>query len=330
MKKLKTPTRRKYQTPKKPKKTARKKIEGKRLRDWAAEDAAQVRRGRIDLLIAPDCFNKPAPTGKRGRPRLYSQTRVFAAATLRQLEQKAYRPLEGYVQSLALLLGLDSKSADHVTFWRRAEKLDLPPLPHVEGPRIVTVDSTGIKVYGPGEWRRHKHAEHIERTYHKFHAVRDAGTGLILDWALTASSGHGSGDALVGAWMLENLVEEGLELEAAAADGAYDTDRFRAAVWRGSGRALVPPRVNAVISTEYEGWQRERNQQIRACEGGAAARADWKDECGYHVRSLAETTFSRHHALFGERIMSKIPERQRLEMALRVMILNEGACRSLA
>jgi len=48
------------------------------------------------------------------------------------------------------------------------------------------------------------------------------------------------------------------------------------------------------------------------------------------VRSLAETTFSRHHALFGERIMSKIPERQRLEMALRVMILNEGAARSLA
>jgi hypothetical protein len=74
--------------------------------------------------------------------------------------------------------------------------------------------------------------------------------------------------------MLERLVAEGLEIEAAAADGAFDTDRFCAAVWRGSGRALVPPRVNARLRGEYASYQRERNQQIRACEGGETARAD--------------------------------------------------------
>jgi hypothetical protein len=337
--KTKTPTRSRYQTPRKtPKRKPRAsnkeqpKKEGKRLRDWAAEDAAQVARGRIDFYIAADMFEAPAKTGGRGRPRTYSQTLIWGALALKQLERKAYRTLEGYVASLASMLGYTGETPDHITLWRRAEATPLPPLPEVEGPRTVVVDSTGIKVFGPGEWRRHKHKneEYIRRTYIKFHAVRDAQSGEILDWALTSSSGYGSGDSVVGAWMLEQLTKEGVEFAAVAADGAYDSSGFRAAAWRGGGSALIPPQHNARLHGEYEGWQRERNQQILACGSSDEERAAWKDASGYHVRSLAETTFSRHHALFGERIMSRLPKRQRLELAIRVWLMNQNACRSLA
>ena len=335
--KTKTPSRSTYQTPRKTPKRKPKasnqeqpKKEAKRLRDWAAEDAAQVRRGRIDFYIAADAFTRPPKTGGRGRPQEYSQTLIWGALARRQLERKAYRTLEGYVASLATLLGYEGETPDHGTFWRRAAATPLPPLPKLAGRRIVVVDSTGVKVFGPGEWRRHKHGERIERTYLKFHAVRDAESGEILDWALTNSSGSGSGDSAVGARMLEKLTAEGAEFAGVAADGAYDTSAFRAAAWRGGGAALVPPQRGGRLQGEYEGWQRERNQQIQACGSSEEERAAWKDASGYHVRSLAETTFSRHHALFGERIMSRLPKRQRLELAIRVWLMNQNVCRSLA
>lgn len=323
-----------YQTPRCTAVTSPEKKAKKRLRDWAAEDAAQVGRGRIDLYITPDLFERPEKTGRRGAPADYSQALIWGALVLRQLEHKAYRPLEGFICALARLCGYEGETPDHVTLWRRGKATPLPPLPSCKGKRVVVVDSTGVKVFGPGEWRRHRDAGRIQRKYLKFHAVRDAHSGEILDWALTGHDGYGTGDGLVGSWMLQSLVSEGMEIDKACGDGAYDQKRWRQAVWRGGGQALAPPPRNAALSRGYErgetgDWQAERDQQIIECST-EERRAAWKEASGYHVRSLAETTFSRHHAMFGERLMSRLPEQQSLEMGLRVWLMNEHAQRSVA
>lgn len=56
----------------------------------------------------------------------------------------------------------------------------------------------------------------------------------------------------------------------------------------------------------------------------------WKKASGYHVRSLVETTFSRRQALFGGRLMSRLPVRQLQEVAMEVWLMNEYTSRSLA
>ena len=195
------------------------------------------------------------------------------------------------------------------------------------------IDSTGVQVYGADQWRALRSAERIERECVKLHAVRDLDTGEILDWALTRSDGYGSGDANAGARMLNQLIDEGLEIENAYADGAYDSKWFRQAVWRGGGQAIIPPPKHATLSRGYEhgqdivDWQSERDAQVLGC---ARDRKVWKQEAGYHVRSTVETTMNRLKTLFGEGLATSNPERQRLDIALRVELLNQHLVRSLA
>jgi hypothetical protein len=327
-------TRHQYQTPRAHAQLSQNEevsIKPKRLRDHEAEDEAAVRRGRIDLYVSPQILGPPAKDGRRRRPLLYSNELFWAAMVLRKLERKAYRPLQGYLLGLARLIGYEGEMPDHVTIWRRAAALPLPPLPKIKGRLTITVDSTGVKYYGPGEWRAKRADDGIRREYLKFHAVRDADSGLILDWALTRSAGYGSHDGLVGGWMIKQLTDEGVEFEAVAGDGAYDSKEFRQAVWRGGGAALVPPREDARLSGAYsrnrklQPWQDERDNQIIACWDDRRA---WKQTSGYHQRSLAETTFSRRQALFGTRLQSKLVPQQRLEIAVEVWLLNEHVLRT--
>jgi len=304
-------------------------IAAKRIRDYAAETARQVQWGSIHLYADPKMFETPEHTGESKRPCLYSDELIHLGQVLRQLERNAYRPLEGLIASIAIMYGLSIKTPSYVTLWRRAGKLPLPPLPKLKGKRVITVDSTGVKVIGLGEWRANKHCEQIERTYLKFHAIRDVKTGMIIEWALTSSSGEGSNDGQAGTWMVQRLVQEGLEIDYAAADMAYDSGSFRSSVWSGGGHAIVPPHHNAILTPEAIGSVKERNQQVMACST-EEGRAEWKVQSGYHMRSLAETTFSRHHARFGDRISSHLPERQRLDMAYRIWLLNDNALRSIA
>lgn len=329
-----TTQRSQYQTPRPaPAGSSPKNPERKRLRDWAAEDACQVGRGRIDLYIHPDAFSRPGRSGRRGAPRSYSDELVWAAQVMRKLERRAYRPLEGYVRGLAKLMGYRGPTPDHVTLWRRAAKLPLPPLPRVRGRRRIVIDSTGVSVYGAGQWRSLRWREHVEREYLKLHCVRDADTGEILDWALTRSDQHGSGDGAAGAQMLDQLVSEGLEISVAYGDGAYDAKHFRQAVWRAGGQAIIPPPRNARLSTarnrniERADWELERDDQILACRHD---RDGWKRDSGYHTRSTIETTMSRLVTLFGDKLHTSNPQRQRLDIATRIWLLNQHALRSTA
>jgi len=63
------------------------------------------------------------------------------------------RQTEGLLRSLLELLDLDLPVPHHTTISRRAAKL--PPLLRAaapDGPVDLVIDSTGLKVYGAGEW----------------------------------------------------------------------------------------------------------------------------------------------------------------------------------
>ncbi len=52
-----------------------------------------------------------------------------------------------------------------------------PPWPMPAGPVTVVIDSTGLKVFGAGEWRMAKHGGRDRRTWRKLHLAIDPDTG---------------------------------------------------------------------------------------------------------------------------------------------------------
>ncbi|NET17547.1 MAG: hypothetical protein F6K08_34365 [Okeania sp. SIO1H6] len=79
-------------------------------------------------------------------------------ATLATLLSLAGRQTEGFLESIFELMGIDLPVPDHSTLCRRLSKLDIkiPILPTTEAMDLV-VDSTGVKVYGEGEWKTRIH-----------------------------------------------------------------------------------------------------------------------------------------------------------------------------
>src|SRR4051812_49821876 len=93
---------------------------------------------------------------------------------------------EGLIGAILQLLGLDLAVPDHSTLSRRAETLEVPR-PRCGGcePVHLIVDSTGLKLCGPGEWLVEKHGARTRRGWRKLHLATDADTGRIVASALT-------------------------------------------------------------------------------------------------------------------------------------------------
>src|SRR3712207_5351913 len=72
---------------------------------------------------------------------------------------------EGLIGSIIRLLGLDLSVPDHTTSSRRAETLEVPrPKSDSDAaPVHLLVDSTGLKLCGPGEWLIEKHGARRRR-----------------------------------------------------------------------------------------------------------------------------------------------------------------------
>jgi hypothetical protein len=62
----------------------------------------------------------------------------------------ALRQTEGLIGSILQLLGLDLAVSDHSIFSRRAETLDVARLRCGREPAHLLVDSTGLRLCGPG------------------------------------------------------------------------------------------------------------------------------------------------------------------------------------
>src|SRR4051812_47944336 len=110
-----------------------------------------VVHGRGDRGLA-----RRAPDHAGGQP-WYSPLAVLTALTLRAVFRLGLRQTGGLVGSILRLLGLELRVPDHATLSRRAGTLEVPrPRPTGEAVHLL-VDSTGLRLSGPGEWLIEKH-----------------------------------------------------------------------------------------------------------------------------------------------------------------------------
>jgi len=209
------------------------------------------------------------------------------------------------------LMGLELPVPDHTQMSRRARRLQVMiPRKERQEPLHLVLDSTGLKIYGEGEWKVRQHEASKRRTWRKVHLAMDGHakdeTGVevtTVDWA----------DCEV----FEGLVEqvEG-ELEQIDADGAYDTRQAYEVAAARETTLVVQPRENAVP------WEKGHPRNAALEQVAQRGMAAWKEASGYHRRSIAENTLYRLKQLFGDSLASRLFETQVTEVHTRIAAMN--------
>ncbi|MEX3592277.1 MAG: IS5 family transposase [Burkholderia sp.] len=172
---------------------------------------------------------------------------------------------------------------NYTTLCRRAKTLDVKlPILRDNEPIHLVVDSTGLKVYGEGEWKVRQHGYSKRRTWRKVHLALNANTGQVHA-ALMTNQNVADGDAL--AQLLDQIPREE-QIDVIGGDGAYDTKPCHAAIAARSAIPSIPPREGAVHWPADMPGAAWRNGAVDAI--ARDGRREWKQESGYHRRSLAE------------------------------------------
>jgi DDE family transposase len=256
-------------------------------------------------------------TGKRGHPQDYTDTAILTMATVQEIYHLPLRQTEGLMGSIKTLLTLEVPVPDHSTLSRRRATLAVT-LPRTRGKEALhlVVDSTGVKVFGEGEWKVRQHGYTRRRTWRKVHLGVDEASGEIVAAVVTTNS-FSDGQILP-----DLLAQVDATLVQVSGDGGYDRRNCYDAIRTRQARATIPPQRNAKIwqhgNTKAERLGRDQNlRRIRQ-----VGRATWKRESGYHRRSLAETAMFRLKSIFGDRVAARSFAGQAAQVLVRCATLN--------
>jgi len=291
-----------------------------KITNWRDYNEALVQRGDITFWFDDDVIDawehdndKP----KNGRPFTYSDLAVECLLTLRELFRLPYRQTEGLGRSLVKLMQVEVTIPDYSSLAKRAAKLGISlSVTARRGPIDVVVDSTGLKVFGEGEWKMRKHGKSKRRTWRKLHLTVNPATQEIEAEVLTENSEH-------DADQVDGLLDQvNGPVAAFYGDGAYDQWKVYDSLSDRAVRPIIPPRRNAKIKQHGNARATPlvRDEAIRRIRH--IGRKRWKEEIGYHLRSLAETAMHRMKSCFGDKLKNRKLPNQRAEVRLRSKILN--------
>ncbi len=206
---------------------------------------------------------------------------------------------------------------DYTSLAKRAAKLGVSlDVADRTGPINVVVDSTGLKVFGEGEWKTRKHGVSKRRTWRKLHLAVNPDTQEIEAEVLTENSSH-------DADQVDELLDQvDAPVDAFYGDGAYDQWKVYGTLDAQEIQPIIPPRRNAKIKQHGNSGELPlpRDEAIR--EIRRVGRKRWKETIGYHRRSLSETAMHRIKCCFGNKLKNRVLPNQRVEARLRSKILN--------
>jgi hypothetical protein len=291
-----------------------------RVQNWPEYDKALVQRGSITFWLSDDFEKTWLHTGEkqRGSQFDYSDQAILVMLTVKEVFHLTNRGVEGFVCSLFRMMKINLPVPDHTTLSKRGKELKVK-LPKKASQNLnIVMDSTGLKIYGEGEWKVRMHGVSKRRTWRKLHVGANPEDGEIRAVILTENSV--SDDAAVEV-LLEQIEQDIVNF---AADGAYDKRKVYDCLNAHSPdvNILIPPRKNARIwkhgNTKAERLKRDENLRSIRNDG----RKEWKQNSGYHQRSLAETTMFRLKTIFGDELSARLLETQTTQALVRCAALN--------
>ncbi len=290
------------------------------IRNWSAYDRALVQRGSLTIWISEAAVAAWAYQGprQRGAQFDYSDQAIEAMLTLKEVFHLSNRAAEGLVRSVFDLMQVALAVPDHSTLSRRGQTVQLQLPKHTRGPLHLVMDSSGLKVFGEGEWKVRQHGWSKRRTWRKMHLSLDAASGEVQAAMLSTA---GVSDAEMVEPMLAQIEAP---ITWLAADGAYDKRAVYASLHTHApdAQSAIPPRHDARI------WQHgntlasplPRDETLRFIR--KHGRHTWKEESQYHQRSLAETAVFRFKTIFGDHLTTRLMATQATQFGARCRALN--------
>jgi Transposase DDE domain len=180
----------------------------------------------------------------------------------------------------------------------------------------LVLDSTGLKVYGAGEWKVRQQGYSQRRTWLKLHRAVAPQTHEIQA-AIVSEPGVTDAEA-VPSWLepVDSAVVK------ATGDGMYDRQEVDAVWDRRGAPAVLPPRRKAKIRRHghSSGPRRARDENLRRIR--PRGRKAWKEESGDQERSLGATAMFRRKTIFGPRVSSREDRQRATEVGIRCRALN--------
>ena len=249
-----------------------------RVSNWSTYNQALIDRGSLRVWLSEEAlsgWHYQGPT-QRGAQFFYSDLAIETTLTLRKLFDLGLRQSQGLVTSLFALMRVDLKAPSYSTLSRRQAELEIElPVRSKEEPIHLVVDSSGLKIFGEGEWKVRQQGWTQRRTWRKLHLGIDADTSEIVAQTLTTASRD---DASQVKPMLQQIAGE---IATCAGDGAYDrwSVHHLLAYPPDQNRpieSVIPPRRNAQARKAKRRYRHieARNQRVQAI--GKKGRKRWK------------------------------------------------------
>lgn len=287
-----------------------------KITNWAEYNKSLKNRGRITIWINEEVINKWTYEGeqKQGGKKIYSDLAIEICLSVRKLYGLALRQTEGFMESLFTSLRIEMNVPCYSQICRRTKELNISLSDlNKRGNIDIVVDSTGLKVYGEGEWKVRKFGWSKHRTWRKLHVFMDDETQMIMEEELTDNSVSDDKAAE------EFLDTTELNIGSLRGDGGYDKKGVRKRLSKKKVKQIIPPQHNAVISKDPA--LESRNKAIRRIK--KVGRKKWKQEVNYHRRSRIEVAMFRYKTIIGDKISSRKFENEKIEVRIGCKILNK-------
>jgi hypothetical protein len=251
-----------------------------KITNWPTYNKALINRGSITFWLddeAIQAWYESATPSSRGRPQRYSDLAITTVLVIKRVFRLTLRA----AQALLIPFFSDERSAAaRITAVSAGGQSRLMSFQNAHRGEIahLVIDSTGLKVFGEGEWKVKKHGKERRRIWRKLHLAVDSNTHEVVCADLSLNNVTDS-EAFPGL-----IRQTHRKIRAAAADGAYDTRLCHDELRRKNQRAYSPRKGAGYWPGEYA----DRNRAV-ANQRLSGSNARWKWTTEYNRRSIAET-----------------------------------------
>jgi hypothetical protein len=286
--------------------------------NWKQYNEHLKKRGDLTIWMAEDVAVTWAYEGKRerGGKKIYSELAIHTCLAIRKVYHLPLRQTQGMLRSIFRIMGIPCPIPDYSTLSRRAAGLNIS-LAQPETDLHLVLDSTGLKVYGEGEWKVRRHGWSKHRTWRKLHLGINRETQEIVMQLLTP---HTVDDAQAALTLID---ENKTTINSFTGDGAYDKSKLRKRLFKERIIPIIPPRRNALISDGTKEEINSRDDDLRRIK--EVGRAQWKQQINYHKRSRVEVAMFRYKTIIGDKLKSRKDENQQTEAKMGCWILSKMA-----
>ena len=225
-----------------------KKKSGRTIINWRAYNRALVNRGKFMLFLDQSVRNywyevidNPMP----GAQLVYSDIAIEAVLSLAYAFNNPLRAATGFVQQIFELCNIDLKVPDYTTLSRRAKQLKIK-IRHSckpNEPMVISIDSTGLKIHGQGEWNRKMHGKGKRRQWVKLHIVVSNNDFQIMAFKATNSD-------VADCEVFDELINDVPTGSTLLGDGAYGDHHAYEVAANNDIYLIAKPKSSDVVSSE--------------------------------------------------------------------------------